>query len=687
MSELLYEIGTEEIPSGYIAPAAEAFLSIVCGRLQKLALPFDDARWYATPRRLTVSITGLPDSRPHKTEKVFGPPKKNAINEDGSLSKAGLGFAKSKGVDPSTVKVEMTEKGEYVYVKTETGGEQTTQLLADQLPAAAMEIPFPKSMSWGKSDLKFTRPIHWVVALFGGTIVDFNLGHIKSGSKTRGHRFLDAGDITVSGRSDYLEKLEEAHVEANLEKRKKMVIDQSRAAAQAHGATLVEDDDLAHTVACLVEWPTAMWGSFDKEYLALPEELLIASMKNHQKMFSVRDSDGKLTNGFVGISNMIVEEESVVVAGYQRVLRARLSDAKFFFDEDKKRTLESFAARLDHVVYQKKLGTIGEKVKRFTTLARQIARSVDPSLEATVERAARLCKADLETLMVYEFPELQGVMGREYARLAGEPEDVCLAIYESYMPRFSGDQTASGAAGAIVGIADRIDTLTGCFGVGLIPTGAQDPFALRRGALGIIQTLLEKGYGISLSGLISSSIALYGDRLEAPAEEVEKKLVDFFGARLKNLWTGSGVPHDLAEAVLSSGIDDISSARLRLEALVRLKELPFFNPLVTTYKRAANIVKRAPQQEPDPALFEKEAERMLYAEVKGLGKEAMDLERDRYYFEALERLAGLRSAVDHLFDEVMIMAEEKTVRQNRLNLLTQVTALFMQIADFSKIEA
>jgi len=687
VSELLYEIGTEEIPSGYIAPAAEAFLSIVCGRLQKLALPFDDARWYATPRRLTVSITGLPDSRPHKTEKVFGPPKKNAINEDGSLSKAGLGFAKSKGVDPSTVKVEMTEKGEYVYVKTETGGEQTTQLLADQLPAAAMEIPFPKSMSWGKSDLKFTRPIHWVVALFGGTIVDFNLGHIKSGSKTRGHRFLDAGDITVSGRSDYLEKLEEAHVEANLEKRKKMVIDQSRAAAQAHGATLVEDDDLAHTVACLVEWPTAMWGSFDKEYLALPEELLIASMKNHQKMFSVRDSDGKLTNGFVGISNMIVEEESVVVAGYQRVLRARLSDAKFFFDEDKKRTLESFAARLDHVVYQKKLGTIGEKVKRFTTLARQIARSVDPSLEATVERAARLCKADLETLMVYEFPELQGVMGREYARLAGEPEDVCLAIYESYMPRFSGDQTASGAAGAIVGIADRIDTLTGCFGVGLIPTGAQDPFALRRGALGIIQTLLEKGYGISLSGLISSSIALYGDRLEAPAEEVEKKLVDFFGARLKNLWTGSGVPHDLAEAVLSSGIDDISSARLRLEALVRLKELPFFNPLVTTYKRAANIVKRAPQQEPDPALFEKEAERMLYAEVKGLGKEAMDLERDRYYFEALERLAGLRSAVDHLFDEVMIMAEEKTVRQNRLNLLTQVTALFMQIADFSKIEA
>ncbi|MDH5637888.1 MAG: glycine--tRNA ligase subunit beta, partial [Nitrospinota bacterium] len=625
MSELLYEIGTEEVPSGYIAPAAEAFLSIVCGRLEKLALPFDDAKWYATPRRMTVSITGLPDSRPHITEKVFGPPKKNAVNEDGSLTKAGLGFAKSKGVDPSTVKVEMTEKGEYIYVLTKTGGEQTTQLLADQLPVAAMEVPFPKSMSWGNSDLKFTRPIHWVVALFGGEIVDFKLGHIESGAKTRGHRFLGTGNMTVSGRSDYLTKLTEAHVMADLEARKKMVMDQARATATAHGAALVEDDELAHTVACLVEWPTAMWGSFEKEYLALPEELLIASMKNHQKMFSVRDSNGKLTNGFVGVSNMIVEDESVVVAGYQRVLRARLSDAKFFFDEDRKHALESFAAKLDHVVYQKKLGTIGEKVKRFTTLAEQIARSVDPSLEATVERAAKLCKADLETLMVYEFPELQGVMGREYARLAGEPEDVCVAIYESYMPRFSGDQTASGASGAIVGIADRIDTLTGCFGIGLIPTGAQDPFALRRGALGIIQTVLDKKYGISLSGLISSSIALYGDRLDSPAEEVEKKLVDFFGARLKHLWTGSGVPHDVAEAVLSSGIDDIAGARMRLDALVRLRELPFFAPLVTTFKRAANIVKGAPRQEPDPALFETDAERLLYAEVKGLGQEAMDL--------------------------------------------------------------
>ncbi|MDH5477707.1 MAG: glycine--tRNA ligase subunit beta [Nitrospinota bacterium] len=686
MNEILFEIGTEEIPSGYIAPAAEALLSNVCGRLDKLSISYEDPQWYATPRRLAVSIMGLPEKRPVKVEKIFGPPRKSAFNDDGSLSKAGLGFAKSKGVEPGAVKVEQTDKGEYAYVEIDSGGELCAALMAEELPKAAMEIPFPKSMAWGDYGFRFTRPIHWVVAVFGGKIIPFQLGHIQTGAQTRGHRFLGAQDMQVTGRSDYLVHLSNAHVVADLEKRKKMVMDQARAVASAHAATLVEDEDLAHTIACLVEWPTALWGSFDKAYLALPEELLIASMKNHQKMFSVRDSAGKLTNGFVGVSNMKVEDEQVVVSGYQRVLRARLADAKFFFDEDLKKPLESFVARLDHVVYQKKLGTIGQKVKRFTTMAGKIAQIVDPALEKNVNRAAHLCKADLETLMVYEFPELQGVVGREYARHAGEPEEVCMAINESYMPRFSGDKTASGAVGAIVGIADRIDTLTGCFGIGLIPTGTQDPFALRRGALGVIQTILDKGYRISLTDLISTSIGLYDGKLQAPAEEVEKKLIEFFGARLKHMWARAGVGHDVAEAVLSSGIDDIVSARMRLEALTRLKELPFFIPLVTTYKRAANIVKGAPPQEVDPELFEKEAERMLYAEVKGLGQEAMELEKDGYFFEALERLAGLRSAVDHLFDEVMIMAEDKKVRNNRLNLLSQVTALFMQIADFSKIE-
>jgi glycyl-tRNA synthetase beta chain len=304
-----------------------------------------------------------------------------------------------------------------------------------------------------------------------------------------------------------------------------------------------------------------------------------------------------------------------------------------------------------------------------------------------VERAARLCKADLETLMVFEFPELQGVMGREYARHAGEPEEVCRAIFESYKPRFSGDAVATGAVGAIVGLADRIDTLAGCFGIGLIPTGAADPFALRRGALGALQTIIEKGYRLSLADIVTRAIAQYGGRLEAPAEEVKGKLMDFFAARLKNLWTGSGVPHDLAEAVLSSGVDDVTGAKLRLDALRQLKERPFFIPLATTFKRAANIARGVPVSEPDPALFEKEAERMLYAEILGVEAEADGLARESYYLEALERLAGLRSAVDRLFDEVMVMVDDENVKGNRLALLSRVTALFMKIADFSKIEA
>jgi len=686
VNELLYEIGTEEIPSGYIAPAAEAFLALMRGRLEKLGLPFNEASWYATPRRLAVSVNGLPAQRPQRVEQVFGPPKKAAYNPDGSLSKAGLGFAKSRGVDPSQVKLGATEKGEYIFVEVSSGGEAVKELLAAELPKVAMEIPFPKSMAWGDSELRFVRPIHWVLALFGGEIIKFNLGHVESGDHTRGHRFMGGKPFAVSSKADYVTRLLEGRVMASLQERKIMILDQARVVARENGATLVEDEALAHTAACLVEWPKALWGSFDKEFLALPEELLIASMKNHQKMFAVRGPDGRLTNGFIGVSNMIVEDDSVVTAGYRRVLRARLSDAKFFFDEDLKKPLDTFADRLGHVVYQKKLGTIGAKVSRFTALASYIAGKVDPERTKLVERTARLCKADLESLMVYEFPELQGVMGREYARHGGEPEDVCQGIFESYKPRYSGDQTSISSTGAIVGIADRIDTLAGCFGVGLIPTGAQDPFGLRRGALGVIQTIMDKGYRLSLSDLLTRAIAQYEGRLDSPASEIHAKLMEFFAARLKNLWTGGGTPHDLAESVLSCGMDDLAGARLRLEAMRQLKERSFFIPLATTFKRAANIAKDTPITEPDPALFEKDCERVLYAEIKGVERETAELEGANYYLEALERLAGLRSAVDRLFDEVMIMAEDERVRKNRLALLAQVRGLFIKIADFSKIE-
>ncbi|MBI4827818.1 MAG: glycine--tRNA ligase subunit beta [Nitrospinae bacterium] len=461
----------------------------------------------------------------------------------------------------------------------------------------------------------------------------------------------------------------------------------ARAAARGHGAALVEDGELATSVACLTEWPHALWGSFSPEYLELPAELLTASMKNHQRMFSAAGQDGKLTNGFIGVSNMIVEDDAVVVAGYRRVLAARLADAKFFFDTDRKKRLEDFAARLDGVVYQKKLGTVGEKIARFAALAAHIAAAVKPELAAEVVRVARLCKADLETQMVYEFPELQGVMGREYARHQGEPESVCQAIHEHYKPRFSGDTVPAGHPGAIVGLADRLDTLAGCFGVGLIPTGAADPFALRRAALGVIQTIIEKDYRLGLAGLFDFALSQLAGKIDSSPEAARAQMLDFFAARLKNLWTGQGAAPDVVDATLAAGFDDLAAARMRLEAMTELKKRDFFEPLAVAFKRAANITRGHARGPVHPALFEADAEKELNAAIAGIASEVASSLEQRRYLAALEKIAGLRGAVDRLFDSVMVMADDPKVRENRLNLLASLTALLGAIADFSRVEA
>ncbi len=542
MKELLLEIGAEEIPSGYITQAMEALGESLTARLDSLGLSHDRPRTFSTPRRLAVVAGNIPERQPKTTTKVYGPPKSAAFGKDGSPTRAALGFAKSKGVDTSAIKSENTVKGEYIYVEIEEGGGKTIDLLTRALPEIIMEIPFPKSMRWGASDLRFTRPIHWITALFGGEVVDFEIDGIKSGAITRGHRFLGSKSITLSGGSDYLSRLEQNFVIADLERRKQTILDSARAAACANGATLVEDNDLALTVACLTEWPIALWGSFDQEFLDLPDELLIASMKNHQKMFSVSGADGSLTNGFIGVSNMKVENDDIVVTGYQRVLRARLADAKFFFDEDRKHSLTSFAEKLNNVVYQKKLGSVREKIVRFSNLSNHLVERINPDLKEVVSRTAELCKADLESLMVYEFPELQGVMGREYARYAGEPEAVCEAIFDHYKPRWSGDDPPSTDAGAIVGISDRIDTLAGCFAIGLIPSGTADPFALRRHALGVITTIIDRKYSLDLDGIFDLAISQLAGKVETDKDQVKRKLMEFLSGRLKNYWTGGGSP-------------------------------------------------------------------------------------------------------------------------------------------------
>jgi glycyl-tRNA synthetase beta chain len=730
MSELLYEIGVEELPSGYINPAAEALKEGVLSRLSSLGVTFGDVCVYATPRRLALSIKDLPDTRPQKSVKHYGPPAKAAFDPAGVLTKAGAGFAKSKGVDPSLLKVEKTEKGDYLCVEIQEGGEPLKDILAETLSQVTLSLSFPKSMTWGNGNVRFARPIRWIVAVFGGQRVDAKVGGINAGAMTLGHRFMSSGQFAVTTREDYLSGLLKNSVIADVGERKQRILEQAKAQAQIHGASLVEDDGLLETVAYITEWPVALWGSFDKEFLALPEELLVTTMKHHQKMFAVKGADGKVTNGFIGVSNTETPNADAIVAGYRRVLRARLSDAKFFFDEDRKKTIEHFNAKLKDAMYQKKLGTMADKAKRVTALAGWIADVVAPDAKPAAVRAGELCKFDLTTQMVFEFPELQGVMGREYARHSGEAEDVCRAIYEHYLPKGAGGELPTTLAGAIVAIADRADSIAGCFGIGLIPTGSQDPLGIRRAALGILQIVRGKLAGLNnVTWLFDKALEGYNEILGLSDEQKSDALIkikDFIKGLISrealrgstqeerdrlNIAAGGGVlsgamfssssvtatvinlpavfPHDVINAVMETVKDviDVSDIHKKMFALAELKTRDFFEPLAITFKRVANITKGHVPTTISPELFEKDIEGELLAEIEKAEGEVSPLIESREYLAALERISALRPVVDRFFDDVMVMAEDSKVRENRLSLLSRLSGLFGEIADFSKIVA
>jgi len=687
MSEFLLEIGVEEIPSSYIKPAVTALSGLLSAKLNELSLSHENVTAYATPRRLAVVIDGLPCTRPAKKVKSFGPPARAAFTSDGKPTKAAIGFAAGKGVDVSLLKTEATGKGEYVYVELKEGGEQTIDLLTKILPELIFKVPFPKSMRWGAGADLFTRPIHWIVALFDAVVVPCEVASVKSGNITRGHRFMGAQSVEVTCHTDYVAKLKENFVIVDASLRETIICEDAQTLAKKHGAELIEDNELVKAVAYLTEWPVAMWGSFEKEYLALPDELLITSLKAHQRMFTVKGADGKLLNGFIGVSNMVVKDETVVVSGYQRVLKARLADAKFFFDEDRKHTLESFGEKLNGVIYQKKLGTVGEKVERIVKLAGYLADEIAPDKKSAVTRAAKLCKADLESLMVYEFPELQGVMGREYALYAGESSEVATAIYESYLPKFAGDALPATDIGAIVSMADKVDSIVGCFVVGQVPSGTQDPFALRRQALGIIHIVADKGYTVSLGSVIKNSLLLFGGKIGDGAGDVETKVLEFFGGRLKHLWILSEIPYDVADAVLAVGFDDISNANMRAVAMAELKKKDFFEPLAITFKRVANITKGHTVSTVQENLFEDEIEKKLYEQACSAEQETANMFEKKEFLAALERVAALRPVVDTFFNKVLVMAEDPKLKNNRLNLLSKVSSLFLKVADFSKIVA
>jgi len=684
-AELFLEIGTEEIPAGFVPKALEDMKGLIRKELENARIEFGAIKTYGTPRRLAIAVADVSEQQPDMLIKAMGPAKKVAFDADGKPTKAGEGFARGQGVDVAELKIVATDKGEYVSVEKEEKGKPTRALLPEILPRLIGNIPFKKSMRWKDLDVRFARPMHWIVALYGGEVVEFSYGNLESGNLSRGHRFMAPETMIIQNAENYEDQCERHYVTADPDKRKAAIAKGIAEAAKSVGGTLNEDAALLEEVTYLVEDPTPLVGTIEKDYLQLPRELLITSMREHQRYFTVIDKSGKLMPHFITVSNTRIEDPAVVVKGNEKVLRARLSDAMFFWREDQKVKLESRLDALKNVVYQQKLGTSYEKVMRFKKLAVGLAAQHDPSVKAQTERAALLCKCDLETGMVYEFPELQGIMGREYAKLEGEDLRVAIAIHEHYLPIEAGGQLPSDNIGAFVSIADKIDSICGCFGVGLIPTGSADPFALRRSAIGVLNIILDRGFKVSIPKLVDEALGLLKEKLTRPLDEVRGDVVEFIRLRFFNMLTSQDYPNDLVDAVLSASFDEPQDAMARIDALGKLKEKGGFESIAATFKRVANIIKEGLDQPIDKKLFEGPYEDALFTAFTQVGDKVMRFRQQGDYVTALQTIVPLRDYVDAFFEGVMVMAEDEKVKNNRLALLTAIARLFENIADFTKI--
>jgi glycyl-tRNA synthetase beta chain len=688
MKTLLLEIGTEEIPASYIDPALAFLSATLTQKLAEARVSHGEVRTLGTPRRLTVIVEGLAARQKSLVSEVTGPPRSVAYDADGRPTMAAVKFAEKAGVAVERLKIKSTPKGDYLSAAVTEAGAATTTLLKKMLPALILATPFPKSMRWADLSISFARPIVSILALYGKSVVGFDLGALRSGRYTFGHRFMHPAKIRIAEPSAYREALRAAHVIADVGERRERIAAEIARAAEEAGGRVLPDEDLLATVTHLVEFPAIAVGRFAEEYLELPDEVLITAMREHQKYFAVVDASGRLRPNFIAVNNTPARDMAVVTRGLERVLRARLEDAKFFYRTDKDVPLDQRVEKLRSVLFQAQLGSIHDKVERIGRLAVFLAERTGggPELIRHAARAARLCKADLVSHMVGEFPKLQGVMGRVYAKLQGEPPEVAAAIEEHYRPVASGAALPQSPAGAIVAIADKLDTLCGCFHAGLIPTGAADPYALRRQAIGILQILRARDIALPLAALVEAGLKPF-----APgAPETAAKLVGFFEGRMANIMAEDGFDKDSVAAVLGVGLEDVPAAWRRLDALQRLKTKPDFEPIAVAFKRVVNIIRKAGESaagEVAEALFDHPSESALlkaFQEVKTRVRE--DLAAGRYE-QGLMQVATLRGAVDRFFEDVMVMAEDPQVRRNRLALLALIVGLFDTFADFSKLSA
>ncbi len=680
--DLLLEIGTEEIPARFIPRALDDLAAAARASLEARRLAHGEVSTFGSPRRLVLAVRGIVARQPDLASEVTGPPRKAAYGPDGTLTKAGAGFAKGQGVDPKELFVKETPKGEYLAAIRREAGRPAAEILREDLPGWILGLRFQKSMRWGEGDLRFVRPLHWVLALLGGTVLEFELEGLKSGNRSRGHRFLAPEEFEVRDLADYLAKTRAARVLVDPSERRDSIRRQVEESGRARGGAAVVDEELLEHVTNLVEWPVAVCGGFDPAFLAVPSEVLVTAMKSHQKYFTVVDGGGRLLPWFITISNMQAEDMGQIRAGNERVLRARLSDARFFWEEDLKIPLRGRVSGLGGVVYQEKLGTYLEKVERVKELARWLAREAGAISEEDAERAAFLCKADLVTGMVGEFPELQGVMGRHYALHAGEKPAVAEALLEAYLPRFAGDELPRTGLGAALSVADRMDTICGIFGIGMAPTGSEDPHALRRHTLAVINILTERAWPIHLQSLVEFAILALTGKHSSPPERLRADVLEFFRGRMENMYTAGGSPVDVVRAVLAAGFDRLPDVKPRIDALDEIRRREDFAPLAVTFKRVANIVPPGFEGTVEVALCANPAERDLAEATAAARADVGALVGKRDYRGALGRIAELRPVVDRFFDGVLVMADDPKERKNRLALLAAVATLFADLADF-----
>ena len=680
------EIGVEELPSSFVRHALESIETQVSSLLAHHRLDAD-VKTMGTARRLTLRLDALPESQPDRSELKQGPLWSVAF-KDGEPTRAALGFAKKNGVDVHSLQKVAGEKGDYVAVQIEEAGKPTAEVLAELAPELCQRISFPKSMRWGEGDYSFGRPIHWILALLDERVVPFEFASLKSGRKTRGHRFLAPDEFEVAKVDDYVGKLADAKVIVDLDARREQMHEALKKAARDLGGELVEDDFLVHECATLVERPAIVPGSFDDAFLELPEAVVISVMRDHQRYFAVRGPNrGGLLPRYLNVVNT-AEDPARIAEGNDRVLRARLKDAEFFVREDRKVVdAEGFAPwrkKLDSVVFQRKLGTLGDKVRRIEALAKDRAEAFGVDAEEAA-RAADLCKADLESLIVFEFPELQGAMGAFYARHAGEDADVIAAIEEHYQPAGAGDEVAGSALGALIAVADRMDTLVGCFGIGQKPKGNADPFGLRRAALGVLRTAFEGAQDVRLETWIVAATKLH-DSVDAAGLE---SLREFFDTRLR-VWLADRYPRDMVEACIAAwreaGGESLHDLRKRIEAVETFRHTDAYEPLAVAFKRAFNITRDVATRDVDAKLLEKGWEADL-AEKFGQLRPGIESATERgEYAEALTSVAQLREAIDAYFDNVFVMVEDETLRNNRLALLGQIADCVSRIVHFHLLQ-